>query len=85
MIERNYSVGFLLKPLQALSVAGKTHGQEFERGFAPRLSCRWPDKLRPSRRCRSVQKFCSDRSAWRPTSQSACLFVNDPGGEDQQA
>ena len=36
MIEPNYRVRFLLKPLQALGVAGKTHGQEFERGFAPR-------------------------------------------------
>src|SRR4030095_1141290 len=37
MIEPNYGTRFSLKPLQALGVAGKAHGQEFERGFAPRF------------------------------------------------
>ena len=36
MIEPDYRVRFLLKPLQTLSVAGKTQGQEFERSFAAR-------------------------------------------------
>src|SRR5256886_9622144 len=36
MIEPNYGVGFLLKPPQALGVAGKAQGQKFERGFAAR-------------------------------------------------
>ena len=36
MIERDHGAGFLLKPLQALRVAGKAHGQKFERGFAAR-------------------------------------------------
>ena len=36
MIERDYRVRFLLKALQALGVAGKTQGQDFERGFATR-------------------------------------------------
>src|SRR5262245_21143328 len=36
MIEPNHGVRFLLKALQALSVAGKAYGQEFERGFPAR-------------------------------------------------
>ena len=36
MIERNYRVRFLLKPLQPLGVAGKPRWQEFERGLAAR-------------------------------------------------
>src|SRR6266581_2083477 len=36
VIEPNYRVRFLLKPLQALRVAGKALGQEFERGLAAR-------------------------------------------------
>src|SRR6266498_3681081 len=36
MVERNDCVRFLLKPLQALGVAGKAHGQEFERSFTAR-------------------------------------------------
>ena len=36
MIERDYGVRFLLKPLEARSVARKTLRQEFERGFATR-------------------------------------------------
>ena len=38
MIEPDYGVRFLLKPLQALGVTSKTHGQEFERGFAARCN-----------------------------------------------
>src|SRR6266550_5180726 len=34
MIEPNYGMRFLLKPLQALSIAGKALGQKFERGLA---------------------------------------------------
>jgi hypothetical protein len=34
MIEPNDSVGFLLKPLQALGVSRKAQGQELERGFS---------------------------------------------------
>src|SRR6266516_4390769 len=30
MIEPNYGMRFLLKPLQALGVGGKAHGQKFE-------------------------------------------------------
>src|SRR5439155_25961420 len=40
MIEPHYSARFLLKPLQPLDVAGKAHGQEFERGFAARCNIR---------------------------------------------
>src|SRR5207244_10451827 len=36
MIEPNYGMRFLLKPLQALRVARKALGQEFERGLAAR-------------------------------------------------
>ena len=36
MIERNHCVRFLLKPLETLGVAGKTQGQEFERGLTSR-------------------------------------------------
>src|SRR5206468_1645731 len=36
MIEPNYGMRFLLKPLQALGVAGKALGQKFERGLAAR-------------------------------------------------
>src|SRR2546426_8685785 len=36
MIEPNYGMCFLLKPLQALRVGGKALGQEFERGLAAR-------------------------------------------------
>src|SRR4029453_5537305 len=36
MIEPNYGTRFSLKPFQALGVAGKAHGQEFERGLAAR-------------------------------------------------
>ena len=36
MIQPDHRVGFLLETLQTLGVAGKTHGQEFERGFAAR-------------------------------------------------
>ena len=36
MIQPDYRVRFLLKPLQPLSVPGKTHRQEFERGLAAR-------------------------------------------------
>src|SRR4029077_8090198 len=36
MIKPNYRPRFSLKPLQALRIAGKAHGQEFERGFAAR-------------------------------------------------
>jgi len=36
MIEPNYGMGFLLKPLQALRIAGKAHGEKFERGLAAR-------------------------------------------------
>ena len=36
MIEPNYRVRFLVKPLQALRVASKADGQQFERGFPPR-------------------------------------------------
>jgi len=36
MIEPNYGMRFLLKPLQALRVAGKARGQEFERSLAAR-------------------------------------------------
>ena len=36
MIEPNYGMRFLLKPLQALRVAGKALGQKFERGLAAR-------------------------------------------------
>ena len=38
MIERDHGVRFLLKPLQALGVTGKAHGQEFERGLAARCN-----------------------------------------------
>ncbi len=38
MIEPNYRPRFSLKPLQALDVAGKAHGQEFERGLAARCN-----------------------------------------------
>ena len=34
MIEPNQSALFLLKPLQALGVAGEARGQEFKRGLA---------------------------------------------------
>ena len=34
MIERDYCARFLLKTFQALGVAGKALGQEFERGLA---------------------------------------------------
>src|SRR5207247_7662920 len=36
MIEPNQGARFLLKPLQALRIAGKAFGQEFERGLAAR-------------------------------------------------
>src|SRR6516162_10861104 len=36
MIERDYRVRFLLKPLQALRVPSKAHRQEFECGLAAR-------------------------------------------------
>src|SRR5213593_770451 len=36
MIEPNYGMRFLLKPLQALGVAGKALGEEFERGLPAR-------------------------------------------------
>ena len=36
MIEPNYRVRFLLKPLQTLRIAGKACGQEFDRGLAAR-------------------------------------------------
>src|SRR5260370_19746345 len=36
MIERDYGVRFLLKPLQSLSVTSKAQWQKFERGFATR-------------------------------------------------
>src|SRR4051794_37302603 len=36
MIEPNYGMRFLLKPLQALGVAGEALGQEFECGLAAR-------------------------------------------------
>src|SRR6266542_2649958 len=36
MIEPNQGARFLLKPLQALGVGGKAHGQKFERGLAAR-------------------------------------------------
>src|SRR5207245_3507263 len=36
MIEPNYGMRFLLKPLQALRIAGKAHGQKFERGLTAR-------------------------------------------------
>ena len=38
MIERDYGVRFLLKPLQALRIPGEAHGQKFERGFAARCN-----------------------------------------------
>src|SRR5438270_1251920 len=40
MIERDYRVRFLLKPLQALRVTSKAHGQELERGSAARSHVR---------------------------------------------
>src|SRR6266581_1321915 len=36
MIERDYGVRFLLKPLQAFRIPGKAHRQKFERGLAAR-------------------------------------------------
>src|SRR5438067_96027 len=36
MIEPNYGMRLLLKPLQALRVGGKAHGQKFECGLAAR-------------------------------------------------
>ena len=36
MIEPDYGVRFLLKPLQALRVTGKAQWQKFERGLAAR-------------------------------------------------
>src|SRR5262245_64863982 len=40
MIERDYGMCFLLKPLQALRVSGKAHRQKFERGLATRDNVR---------------------------------------------
>ena len=38
MIERDFSMRFLLKTLQAFSVTCKPQGQEFERGLASRFN-----------------------------------------------
>ena len=40
MIEPDYGARFLLKPLQALRIAGKARGQEFERGLSTRRNVR---------------------------------------------
>ena len=40
MIESNDRARFLFKPPQALRIAGKARGQEFERGLATRCDVR---------------------------------------------
>ena len=40
VIQPNYRAGFLLKPLQPLSVSSKTNRQDFERGFTARHDVR---------------------------------------------
>ena len=72
MIQPDYRARFLLKPLQTLGVAGKTHGQEFERSFAARDNVgRQIDFAHPT----GTDRFRNFVVADRPTDERISLLI----------
>ena len=72
MIEPDHRVGFLLKPLEARGVAGKTQGQEFERGLATRDNIGGEINFAHPAGADSFRKFVV---ADRPTDEGINLLI----------